>query len=365
METWYEKYGWDEDPFSVRPNENLVGLDKQQEEILNHIHSGVISLITGPTGAGKTSLLLWVEKTIRTQGFTPIRINCIEKNRREEIYRDIRQHRRFMEILLKKFPKKTILLLDEAQCLPKDTAELIKVWWDDKRIHAVILASIEDNLGNVTGSFTDRLKEQIVRLPPLSLSQIGDLIRLRAGKKNPFDNSAIEAITIRSENIPRRALEICRKAGVACAEKDIKDITREHILTYVPMIREIKNILEPGIVLTETERQEAETIIQRQKDKRQKTETKKTVAPLLEIKSETRKDMRSSLSHAQTQIIDILEKEEVTAEQLAGLLKTSIGSIRKQLSRLKGKNVVAIADFTKTPVTYKVTETYIRGGINE
>lgn len=358
METWYEKYGWGEDPFSVRPNEKLVGLEKEQEKITNHIYSGVISLITGPTGAGKTSLLLWVEKTIQRQGYTPIRINCIEKKSREEIYRDIRAHRSFTDRVLKRFPKKTVLLLDEAQCLLKDTAELIKVWWDDKRTHAVVLASIEDNLSNVTGSLMDRLKEQTVYLPALSLSKIGDLIGLRAGEKKPFSNDAMEAISIRSENIPRRALEICRKVCVACAEKDIRDITREHVFMYAPVVREIKKTEETP--LFPIERQKEETITQRQKDKRQKTKTKKTgfVFPL-----ET--EDRWVLSHAQNRIVDILGKEEVTAEQLAGLLKTSIGSIRKQLSRLKGKNVVMIADFTKTPVTYKLTETYTRRGINE
>lgn len=359
MRTWYEKYGWDEDPFSVRPNENLVGLEKEQEKITNHIHSGVISLITGPTGAGKTSLLLWVEKTIRKQGYTPIRINCIEKKSREEIYKDIRAHRGFTDRILKRFPKKTVLLLDEAQCLLKDTAELIKVWWDDKRTHAVVLASIEDNLGNVTGSFMDRLKEQTVYLPTLSLSKIGDLIGLRAGEKKLFSNDAMEAISIRSENIPRRALEICRKVCVACAEEDIGEITREHVHKYVPVVREIRKTAETP--LFPIERQKKETIIQRQKDERQKTKTKDigVVIPL-----ETRKD-RLSLSRAQTQIVDILEKEEVTAEQLAGLLKTSIGSIRKQLSRLKRKNIIMIADFIKSPVTYKLTETYTRGNINE
>ena len=79
---------------------------------------------------------------------------------------------------------------------------------------------------------------------------------------------------------------------------------------------------------------------------------------------ETGKD-RWVLSHAQTMMVDILGKEEVTAEQLAALLKTSVGSIRKQLSRLKGKNIVMVADFTKSPVTYKLTETYTRRKINE
>jgi len=358
MKTWYEKYGWDEDPFSVRPNEKLIGLEKEQEKIMSHIHSGVISLITGPTGAGKTSLLLWVEKTIRKQGYTPIRINCIEKKSREEIYKDIRVHRGFTDWVLKRFPKKTVLLLDEAQCLLKDTGELIKVWWDDKRTHAVVLTSIEENLSNMTGSFMDRLKEQTVYLPALSLSKIGDLVRLRVGEKNPFNNEAMEAISIRSENIPRRALEICRKVCVACAEKDVRDITREHVFMYAPVVRKIIKTVETP--LFPVERQKPETIIQRQKDKRQKTKTKKTeVFPL-----EMGKD-RWVFSHAQTRIVDILGKEEVTAEQLAGLLKTSVGSIRKQLSRLKGKNVVMIADFTKTPVTYKLTETYTRRGINE
>lgn len=51
---WYEKFGWTTDPFSTRPNENLVGLDKEKNVLLNYIHSGTISVLTGPTSAGRT-----------------------------------------------------------------------------------------------------------------------------------------------------------------------------------------------------------------------------------------------------------------------------------------------------------------------
>ena len=45
-------------PFNVRPNAKLVGLDKEKKKLIGYIEGGGICFLTGPTGIGKSSILL-------------------------------------------------------------------------------------------------------------------------------------------------------------------------------------------------------------------------------------------------------------------------------------------------------------------
>lgn len=366
---WYEKFDWTTDPFSTRPTENLVALDNEKNALLNFIHSGTILLVTGPTGAGKTSLLLWAEKQLVKTQFTSIAMNCIEDCSKEAILRKIKSRRRIQEkILFRKFPRNAILLLDEAHNLSRDVAEQLKLLWDSKKIHAIVLTSIENNLNNVTGSFADRFNGQVITIPSLSSSDVRSLIKQRVGERNPFNPAALSAIVERSHKIPRRVLELCRTICINAADKGITRITRVEVLEFLPPIKfdVVEQPFSPQEVLElEEETVSIETRDKRQRDRRQKRqetiakETKKTTV------SQQETILSGSLSPAQTEIVKILFKKEVTAEELATLMDAPIGSIRKQLSRLKARKIITIADLERSPITYRLTDTYIRTNIRE
>lgn len=360
---WYEKFGWIEDPFSTRPSKNLVALDKEKNALLNFIHSGTITLLTGPTGAGKTSLLLWAEKQLAKTQFTSIAINCVEDCSKEAILRKIKSRRRILErILFKKYPRNTVLLLDEAQNLSRDVAEELKLLWDGKKIHSIALTSIESNLSNVTGSFTDRVRGQEIAIPPLSSSDVRSLIKQRVGEKNPFDPGALSAIVERSHKIPRRVLELCRTICINAADKGITRVTRVDVLEFLPPVKfdVVGQPFSPQEVLELEETTSIKTRDRRQK--RQETITKETKKTTVSQQETT---ASGPLSPAQTEIVKILFKKEVTAEELAAMMDAPIGSIRKQLSRLKAREIITIASLERSPITYRLTDTYIRTNIRE
>lgn len=356
MRAWYEAYGWEKNPFSIRPNENIVGLHEEKKVCLDFIITGDFSLVVGPTGSGKSSLLLWLEKELKAMKLTPVRINCIEKNTSLEIIKEINAHKRLREkIFLRKYPKKAVLLLDEAQFLSKDAGEIIKVQWDEGRVHAVVIASIEKDLTNLSGSLTDRFKSQMISLPKLSLSDAINLIEIRSGKKTPFNNDAMTTIAELSENIPRRILENCKRVCMYCAERGVLKIDKYHVYASIPLVKAVVPlpsveqrqpfIIKEGVIPIATE--------ERQKTTETEKKTKRTVKETV------------SLSPTQTEIVKLLHTKELSAEELSIALKTSLGSIRKQLSRLKQKYIVTIADYRRSPVTYKLTESQIREDIRE
>ena len=402
MKIWYEKYGWKDDPFSIRPNTEIVGLEKEKKNLQELIRTGSLSLITAPTGAGKTSLLLWLEKELRNDRINCVRINCIEKYTRKDLEQALRSHRRLRDaILFRKCPPNSVLLLDEVQQLPRDTSEYIKVLWDEKRIHSVVLASIEENLDNFTGSFKDRVIGQIIRIPELNTATAVELIKKRAGVCNPFDADAMVAVAELSNNIPRRILENCRGVCREYVDKDVKELNRLHVFEVVhpltsssleegpqlikrhrnPKVKKIKvgETTKPSETGFETKKI-TETKISETKRRSEidlgaikpsETKLSETTKPS-ETGFETRgimgaermKQLFPGLSHMQLELVRMLTMKDANADELAVILKTTSGSIRKQLNRLKKAGIVK--PITKTyPIKYGLSDEQKRRMVRE
>ena len=77
---WYKQYGWKENPFSIKTNTGLIGLEAKKVELLNYIKSGDICFLNGPTGVGKTSLLKWLEKNLKHHKIIYIDAAGIQEN---------------------------------------------------------------------------------------------------------------------------------------------------------------------------------------------------------------------------------------------------------------------------------------------
>lgn len=340
---WYEKYGWDESPFSIRPNKELVELEREKKEAEGFIKSGHITLITGPTGSGKSSFLMWLDAELKKNRFVPIKINCVEKYSRNDIFKEIKRHRKLKDrIIFKKYPQNTVLLLDETQCLLKDSAEFIKILWDEKKIHSIVLASIEKELDNLTGSFRDRVVGQTITIKKLTTAGAVQLIEKRTGTKNPFNSDAMIAIAEASDNIPRRVLESSRNICKRCAEENIMEINRLHVYQFLTPSETVEGGGEPG-----------------------KTKGLSTT-PIIETKRPTiTATLRHSrLSPFQMKIVDILVAKNSTAEEIATLIGSTRGSVSKQLSRLRNKEIVVPTSNTR-PTKYGLTDEQKRGMVKE
>ena len=53
-----------ENPFSIKSNPHIIGLEKEKRLLIKYIKNGDISSLTGPLGIGKSSLLLWLKANL-------------------------------------------------------------------------------------------------------------------------------------------------------------------------------------------------------------------------------------------------------------------------------------------------------------
>jgi len=213
--TWYERLGFKDNPLDVRPNPRLVGLEAEEERLVNHIRKGEICFLNGPTGSGKTSMLRRVQARLKNHSF--IYLNAEDLPEGFNLSQEILGKRGFFErITFKKYPKKKpVLLIDEFQATDSNLIlEAKGKWEENKRIKGVVIAQISRQLSNVSGSFRDRLGKRIINFKSLEPDEMREVLKVRLTHEkdgtNYFEKLSDETVNLLvscADSTPRRLLE--------------------------------------------------------------------------------------------------------------------------------------------------------------
>ena len=237
---WYEKFSWPENVFSTRPNPDLIALEKEKKDVKDFAESERIILVKGEIGSGKTSLLLWLKNTLKKTKKTkktPVILLDQEIETKEKFLSCLKRQRKLLDkILRRKYPKNLVVLLDEGEKFPEEVIETLRLMWDKREIFSVVITTTDASLQNFSLAFKDRIGKIIV-LPTLTRGDLVEIIRKRVGSKNPFTPEAMIVIAENSAS-SRKLLENCAEICSYCAEKGIREITREIIDEYVTKTRQ-------------------------------------------------------------------------------------------------------------------------------
>jgi len=294
---WFKEYGWKQNPFSIKANTTLFGTENKKKDLLNFIQSGDICWLTGTTGVGKSSLLKWIEKDLKSHNVYYIDAASVQSSFSITKFLTSKNSI-FNKLAGNKFPKNTVILVDESQECNKELVKALKLHWDHKNIKSIVVTQIK-NLDNFNPSFKDRIGKRVITMGNISKSDAFELINFRAGDKNPFDKASMEYLIEQAECRPRKILELCE---IVCAKMAGK--------------KRFINIFDTEAILKEPIRLEPPKM------------------PRLNNKA-------VKLSPMQKKIMDQISKEDKTAKELSNLLGTSEGSVGKQLSKLiKSKKVI-------------------------
>lgn len=217
MMTWYQKLKFNSNPLDVRPNYNLVGLEKEESKLRNHILKEEICFLNGLTGSGKTSLLMKLQKEMKGHKFIYLDAHDLPSDFRLED--ELRKKRSFFDKLrLRNYPaKKPVLIIDEFQATDPNIVLSARAKWEnpnEKRIRSIVISQISKHLKNVTASFKERLGSRIVVLGTLDDDEMKQILqsrlynrRKRTNYAEKFDDDAVSFIIKCSGGNPRRLLE--------------------------------------------------------------------------------------------------------------------------------------------------------------
>ncbi|MBU2589982.1 MAG: AAA family ATPase [Nanoarchaeota archaeon] len=305
---WYKDYGWKQNPFSVKHQTALLGLDNEKKLVLEYVNSGDICLVTGKPGVGKTSMLKWLKRKFGWK-YKIVYFNA----------EDLDESFKLAKKIGKKIFRPRILLLDEAHnCDDMFTKEL-KNLWDHNRIKSVVIAQIGETL-SFPDSLKSRIGNRVIRLTGLHYPIAKALIDLRTENKNPFSDKIIELMVDEAKHNPRKILEHCEQLCIGLQGQDLTLEAAKGVLTKrkAELLMDLAKLEEP-------------------------TSLPDNLMPIDDKKL-------SQFSPMQKRMILLLFDGNRTAKQLAQILNSSEGSVGKQLSTLTEQSVVKVVNHRRPKV---------------
>jgi DNA-binding NarL/FixJ family response regulator len=363
---WYERFGWRENVLSTRPSPNLIGLERERQELKESVESGRILLIRGEIGTGKTSLLLWLTNTLKKTNKTkPVILEGIETRTKEILLSSLRRQRTLLDkLMLRSYPRNLVVFLDEAEKFPEEITEHLRLMWDRKDLYSIVIATTDPALENFTPAFKDRIGKTMV-LSSIARGDLVEIIRKRAGDNNPFTSEAMIILAERY-NSPRRLLEGCAEVCIYCADEGLGEVTEAVVEGYIT--RQTRQV--------ETRQTRQPKRQERQPETRQKEEVVRSDEPTTGLQSEdtTEEDITGKrqkrqpeerqtiqtrqdviLSPEQQKIADLVGHGVNTVKGIAKELDMGEAATRTQIKRMIEKGCVEVVS-SERPKKYGLKE---------
>jgi len=234
---WFGKLGWESNPFVFDINPYLlVGYENQIESILSALkEKQKISLVLGPTGSGKTSLLTWISNNL-PDGYDFIFISKPPANDQElvDIFNnkfEIKWLPRFLrpfipniknihelpEFLNKKLKRKNLVVFfDECHEADTDILEWIRVLGDQVHNIQIILSALPVFEVQMSNNLETLRKRVMVRVEVLYLTkeEMHEMIKRRIENiggegVRPFTDGSVEEIYNKTGGFPRETIRVC------------------------------------------------------------------------------------------------------------------------------------------------------------
>ncbi len=251
-------YGLQEPPFSITPDPRFVHLGERHRDALAHLLFGIdkgggggFVQLTGEVGTGKTTLsrllLEQLPENARIALVLNPRQNAVEllESICEELRIDIAGKRGSSKALvdalnaylLDAYGKglKVVLLIDEAQNLPADALEQVRLLTnletDTQKLLQILLLGQPELRAMLARPELRQLAQRITarfHLEPLQEEDTARYLRHRwrvaGGERFPFDARAVQRLHARSGGVPRLINVIAERALLAGYARDASGI---------------------------------------------------------------------------------------------------------------------------------------------
>ncbi|MBI4441371.1 ATP-binding protein [Candidatus Woesearchaeota archaeon] len=298
---WEKALGWKDNPFQDKifePVENfIVGYEKERQKLnLFVIENYRYGIVLGDDGSGKTTLLRWMRSQLihYRQRFAVLYLNAKNLKTEQEFIKalvspflnPIEQYvtrpwkkihiGNMVEFLKPRLAgKNMILLLDEAQALPKAELLILKHLFDSTvHMQLIVAGPVEEMKQSIVSTFSeDKLG---ITLHGLKQDDIKEMLTRRiealGGKGiDPFDHDLLSHIARNPNNNPKEVLIVCNDHAVKLAlkhnfsKKDKKPIPDKEKLFMIENVeadekeegKPITDIFLPGL-LDQPEKKEAQ-----------------------------------------------------------------------------------------------------------
>jgi general secretion pathway protein A len=243
---YLEYYGLKEPPFNITPNPRFLFYSAKHREAFNHLLYGIrerkgFVQLTGEVGAGKTTLCRALLEQLGPEFSTALILNpvldadqlvkaiAMELNLPVKGLDRLEALAEINRFLLQQVEqhKDTVLIIDEAQDLPRELLEQVRLLsnleTDERKLLQIILMGQPELRDRLNDYSLRQLRQRITvrfHLNPLKRSEVSQYIhhRLHISGANGapyFTNAAVWLIYRYSRGIPRLINAVCDKCLLA------------------------------------------------------------------------------------------------------------------------------------------------------
>ncbi len=260
---YLEFFGLQQAPFSITPDPEFVYLSEKHQESLAHLIYGVTRgggagfvQLTGEVGTGKTTISrLFLQKLpADTQAALILNPNITPIELLENIFKEFKLSTRGMKGKLNAMVEKlneqllqwwsegknTLVIIDEAQNIPRDTLEQLRLLTnletDQQKLLQIILIGQPELKQLMQRKDLRQLAQRITsrfHLQPLSNTETHQYIQHRmavsGGNKDLLSNNAINRIYQQTQGVPRLINVLCDRALLVAFAAESKSVNLKHV----------------------------------------------------------------------------------------------------------------------------------------
>jgi Cdc6-like AAA superfamily ATPase len=227
--TWYQEFGFYNNPFSIKPgaySNDIYGQDDIIKDVISKVANSNMIYITGPYGTGKTSILKRIIHEFKGKKRI-IYYNCNQKEKSINFDSILINAGGFFHKFLGIRKKNMILLLDEVQDLNKKDMHLVVEYYKLGFFKSVILASKKDDI-ELSSELIDTIGRNRYDLREVTSEEAIKIIRKRIGNISFLTDETIIAIFKKNKN-PRAFLKNCEDVCRFSFESGAKKVSEKDI----------------------------------------------------------------------------------------------------------------------------------------
>jgi type II secretory pathway predicted ATPase ExeA len=264
-EKYMKMFKWRENPFSLKILPELfVGYEKEVNKLIESLNSSKkFSLLIGPTGSGKTTLIkhlmakfdnydyiFYLSKPPKNPNdWIEIFTNFIKPSFFERLFsrhKNLNLYNLGEWVKRKTKNKSTIIFVDESHEATIDTLEWLRTLTDQVNNLSMVLAGLP-TLETILKQNLETLVRRIdthIELTNLSKHEVRELIKKRiewAGGDDikPFTSNTIEFVYEQTGGFPREVIRLCGNLVEKSVEKNISTIDTDFLKDHEPSHQKI------------------------------------------------------------------------------------------------------------------------------
>ena len=232
-EVWYQKLGFYNNPFSIKPAafyDETIGYNL--DDLFKLINNGELVFIEGEYGSGKTTILKHVIKRFGGKGkVVYYSYNVTERGM--DMKGLLSGGQGFFSRVLKKMPNDMILLLDETLKMNKRDCANILGYKKAGNFKSVVFVGPDFKEAGLSDELAARVRQNRIKLRKLKASDAVLLVRRRIGNLPLISDSMIRMIYRFVGRNPRRLLEACEDVCRFAVERGDSKVRKAHITAVV------------------------------------------------------------------------------------------------------------------------------------